>query len=466
MDAVNVLGSWTGCILPNFTDKQGNLKSIDYLVNKKSNETGLMFGINQKALDLLALDASVRADSSTATFFYDIDGDGVYDGEIAKIANFVPDMVGHMLTIDDASTHDSLTYMSYNIDTPNQYVKVFSTFNDASIDSSTQFTVTDASGGGDINVGDYVRATNGLMARIIKKRGSRVNPDDETSQKIYRFTATDIVLKDSAATVVEIHKSYNSMYDTLRLFSLKGLKICNRHMPGYDASGNADPEAGVDKIYSMLTDKGIRRGLLNNDSIEFRYIVDTMAYGLGDNCRGKVHLAELAQEKKHCTAIINAPSMTQFAQSDAPFFGDDWDKAQDPRPTFDIAYIPQGGNQDLVYPPETESFTLPDFEHGADHCGVFGPFFKYADGQRTILVPPAADVSNTFMNKYLGGDPYKTVANMNGIISNSQIIGMEFDFDALTVVILNHSVSTLSSTETVTLLSTVIELHIRLLIRI
>jgi hypothetical protein len=201
-------------------------------------------------------------------------------------------------------------------------------------------------------------------------------------------------------------------------------------MPGYDKDGNVDVEAGVDKIYEMLNDKGIRRGLLNNDSIDFRYIVDTMAYGLKDQCGGKIHLAKLALDKKHCTALINAPSMTQFAQSDAPFFGEYWDRAMgDPRPTFDTAYIPQGGNQDLVYPADTESFTLPDFENGADHIGVFAPFFKYADGQRTILVPPAADISNTFMNKFTGGDPYKTVANMNGIIDNYQITGMEYDFD-------------------------------------
>ena len=55
--------------------------------------------------------------------------------------------------------------------------------------------------------------------------------------------------------------------------------------------------------------------------------------------------------------------MTQFAQSDAPFFGDNWDKSMgDSRPTFDVAYIPQGGNQDLVYSADTSSFTLPDFE--------------------------------------------------------------------------------------------------------
>ena len=418
LDAVNVIGTWTGCILPNFTDKQGNMKSIDYLVNKKCNETGLIFGINQKALDLIALDGS--------TFFYDEVGDGKYDEEMDDLAKFIPDMVGHKITLADTSNGFSI--MSYNIPHPDKFIKIYTTV-DASVDSSTQFVLSEKDGG-EVNIGDYVRAKNGLMTRIIKKRGTRMDLNDETSAIIYKFTTVDVVLGDSPVINAEIHKSYKSMYETLTLFALDGLKICNRHMPGYDKDGNVDVEAGVDKIYEMLNDKGIRRGLLNNDSIDFRYIVDTMAYGLKDQCGGKIHLANLALDKKHCTALINAPSMTQFAQSDAPFFGEYWDRAMgDPRPTFDTAYIPQGGNQDLVYPADTESFTLPDFENGADHIGVFAPFFKYADGQRTILVPPAADISNTFMNKFTGGDPYKTVANMNGIIDNYQITGMEYDFD-------------------------------------
>ena len=419
LDAVNVIGKWTGCILPNFTDKQGNMRSIDYLVNKKCNETGLMFGINHKALDLIALDGS--------TFFYDEVGDGKYDKNAGDtVANFIPDMVGHNITTDASVP---FTFMSYNISKPEKYINVYETVDDEGIDSSTKFTLSEKDGV-NVNIGDYVRAQNGLMTRIIKKRGTRKNLNDETSEIIYRFTAIDIVLGESSQMNVEIHKAYNSMYDTLTLFALSGLKICNRHMPGFDKDGNIDPEAGVEKIYSMLNDKGIRRGLLNNDSIEFRYVIDTMAYGLGENCGGKVHIANLALNKKHCSAFINAPSMTQFAQSDAPFFGDSWDKSMgEPRPTFDVAYIPQGGNQDLVYPADTKSFTLPDFENGADHVGVFAPFFKYADGQRTILVPPAADVSNTFMNKLTGGHPYKSDANANGIINNTKIVGLVYDFD-------------------------------------
>ena len=414
LDSVNVIGTWTGCLLPNFTDKQGNIKSIDYLINKKSNETGLMFGVNHKALDAISLDGSV--------FFYDKVGDGEYDPSIDTSAYFVPDLVGNRIDID--SSTNPITYLSYNIPHPNEHIHVYTSIADASIDSSTQFTL-DGSNGVNVNIGDYVRGTNGLMAKIIKKRGLMIG-----NNTCFRFTASDLVLDSSTVQTLEFHESFKSMYETLTIFSLEGLKLCHKHMPGYDSSGNVNNEAGVEKIYAMLEDQGIRRGLLNNDSIEFRYIVDTMAYGMGANCKAKLHLANLARDKKHCTAIINVPSMTQFAACDAPFFGADWDQTLgDVRPMFDTAYIPQGGNQNLVYPADTESFSLPDFDHGADHCGCFSPFFKYRDGQRTLLVPPAADVSNSFMKKFTGGDPYKTVANMNGIIENSQIIGLEFDFD-------------------------------------
>ena len=370
-----------------------------------------MFGVNQKALELINRDGS--------TYYYDYDGDGK-KGTGDNPANFIPDLVGNNLT---KSTTNTFTFLSCNIKTPKNYIFDCST-KIGPVDSSTQF-ILDSSAGSKVNIGDYVRSKGGSMTRIIKKRGSKSG-----TTVSYTFTAADIVLDSSTNTSVEIHKSYQEMYDTVTLFALTGLKICNRHMPGYDVNGSVDEEAGVEKIYAMLEDKGIRRGLLNNDSIDFRYIVDTMAYGLRENCGGKVHLANLALDKKHCTALINAPSMTQFAQSDQPFFGDTYDKSLgQARPTFDVAYIPQGGNQDMVYSSDTQSFTLPDFENGADHVGVFAPFFKYADGQRTILVPPAADVSNTFMNKFTGGDPYKTVANMNGIINNGQIRGMEFDFD-------------------------------------
>ena len=418
LDATVLLGQWTGNILPDFNDKQGVDKSIEYIINKSSNETGLMFGSNKKALDAVCVDGS--------TYFVDKNGTGVYESDEDPLAKFIPDMVGHTIGLDSSTS--TFTILSCNCNGTGKIFSVSSIDSSVAIDSSAEF-ILDASNGEKVSVGDYVRAANGLMAKIVKKRGTRNNPNDETSPAVYKFTATDIILGSSKTATIEVHKSISSMYDTLRFFSLKGLKISNRHMPGFDSSGNIAAEDGVEKIYAMLEDIGIKRGLLNDNSIDFRQVVDTMAYGLRSECGGKVHLARLAAAKKHCTAFISAPSISQFAASDAPFFGDDWNDKEMERPTFNIKYIPEGGNQNMIYPENTEYFSLPSEGNGASFTGVFSCYLKYADGSRTILVPPAADVSNTYMNKFTGGNPYATVANTEGIISNPSVTGVEYEFD-------------------------------------
>lgn len=397
LDAVSVIGKYTGCVIPNFQDKQGSVKAIDYIINSKCNETGLMFGVNEDAMEYVCYDAS-------AGWFCDINGDGLYDadGEESELEHkFVPDFVGNDLTIDSTS------YLSCVIDASG--IKEYTAL-DSSVLTSNQFMVSEDDSKS-IKIGDYVEDVNGRLIKIFKKR--------IVSGEGCIYTANGIV-----GDTIKIHPSIQSMVTNYKFTDLKGLRISTRHMPGYDSEGASNKEAGVEKIYSMLTEElGIRKGLLNDDLIDFRYIVDTMAYGLKENCGGKRHLADLAKEKGHCTAIINAPSMTHFADSDAPAFHPELN------PQFDVAYIPQGGNQDMPYPADTESFSLPGEDYGADHVGVFAPFLKYSERGRAILVPPAADVSNTFMNKFTGGDPYVTIANRNGILVNGEIAGVEYLFD-------------------------------------
>ena len=170
-------------------------------------------------------------------------------------------------------------------------------------------------------------------------------------------------------------------------------------------------EAGVEKIYKMLEDIGIRKGLLNNETMDFRYIVDTMSGGLGSSTGAKKYLAELAMEKGSCTALINLPSMSDFAKSNAPLFCDSYLPGVDQKPAFNVKYIAEGGNQDHAYTTTYDIFSLPTEEEGAKYAAYFAPYLKYTEGVRTILVPPAADVCNTFMNKHLGGNAYVTVAN-------------------------------------------------------
>lgn len=466
LESVNVLGNWTGCILPNFLDKQGHDKSIDYLINKSCNTTGLLWGFNTSALDTLCLSNKYAEGTDKYgnpiikegdyKYFLDNYGDNVLE-EGQEEAYFKIDPVGHMLKlgseVNDFMSYkfdqDNIDRYIFNSEATDKYEMVVGETDDSTTEHQldiTQFAViTDVPTENDeeetepapeINVGDYVRSTKGLMSKIIKKR--RILND---GQYINIFTALDPVkfVQDpsTGADSVEIHKNFTEMYNNLTFITLKGLKITNKHMPGYDEngdkfteSGESGYEKGVEKIYRMLEDEGIRKGLLNEDMIDFRYIVDTMAYGLGAECGAKKYLTRLAMEKGHCTALCNAPAMSQFANNDAPFFGDSYTPGQDQLPVFNIKYIPEGGNQDMAYSREVENFSLPTEENGAKNCAFFAPFLKYTEGSRTILVPPAADVSNTFVRRFIAGNPYATVANRSGIINNGQISDVEMLFDA------------------------------------
>ena len=221
--------------------------------------------------------------------------------------------------------------------------------------------------------------------------------------------------------------SDDTISGSLKFIPLKGLSIEKRHMPGYDASGNVDVEAGVEKIYSLLmNDTGIFRGLTNPDMIDYRYIVDSMGYGLGTMMGGKVYLSQLASKRKSCTALLNAPSERQFATSTNPYFCATFNEGEEIKPSFDTSYLATGGNDELYH---TKTFTLPDLDNGASYTAVFWPWLTYTVNGKTFNVPPAADVANVFIRKFTGSDPYMICANQDGILSNSYLTGLEYAAD-------------------------------------
>ena len=428
-----MIGNWTGTIIPEFYAKNGQYESIVPVINQATPRTGFMVSLNEELLETIE----------------DVHEDG-----------YVVDLVGHTIP-DDGKFGGFLSYPAVDS-------SIASTEAADAVDGNMfAVSATDASGNvvkyDKITIGDLIVSgtADGAgdvkdehLSRVIKKTYKVVTADDKDATKnsiyhnlfsdiepgtaVYVFTCTDKVadfgevpIKDpvtggetgKTTHAVSRHRAITDLYDSLSGLYLKGLEIGNRHIPGYDTEGNVDIEAGIEKVYGMLEDTGIHRGLTNTDMIMFRYIIDTMGGGKGQGLGGKKHLSMLAKDAGSCTAILSYPSMEYLASSEQPIFRD-----IDGRPgDFDTKYLPTGGNPDAI---GAGAVTLPSEDEGSKFAGVFAPYLKYTDGVKNILVPPAADVANAYYRKFSAtGNPYITVANMNGVLSNSSIGGVEYMFD-------------------------------------
>jgi len=248
-----------------------------------------------------------------------------------------------------------------------------------------------------------------------------------TAHGFYLITTTAPVLIKDSEIVRQLPITDDSISHSLRFMPMKGLTITSRHRPGYDEDGNLNIEKGIKKIYGVLTDDGIRRGLMNKQMVNYRYIIDTMSYGLDMELGGKVELSKVAYDRGKTTAVLNLPAAKQFAVSSNPYFCDTYTPGIDVRTPLNTKYIPEGGNTEMG---STIVFSLPDVEHGASFTACFWPNLIYTENGREISVPPAADACNVLNRKFTGtNNPYCICANQNGIINNKYVTGLEFYAD-------------------------------------
>ena len=415
---VSLVGSWIGTFIPEFRDQTGANQNIEDIVNASTPLTGVLVNVNQDALDQLIWDE-------------DSEQWEMGDGSSTDPAAHVVDLVGHNLINKGSSDPSALVgvqspFLSYDISVAN--ADIHSTLPIYAMVGSTgkQFTIT-STNKGLVTVGTLIRRDQADGMLGVTYVTNKTSNDDGSTYTITTAEPIYNYLSNPSEGFLQKPIDDASVATHYKFLQLNGLRLTSNHLPGYNINGSPNAEAGVIKIYEMLEDEGILRGLTNPDMINYRYVVDTMAYGLQPNLGGKVYLSRLAKKRGKCTAILSAPSMTQFATSQDPYFCESFVSGVDPKPIFSTEYIPVGGNPDM---PRSFKFTLPDEDNGSKFTGVFGPFLRYTEQDKTILVPPAADVANAYVRKFLGGNPYAIVANKNGIISNPNLAGTEYQIDA------------------------------------
>jgi hypothetical protein len=213
--------------------------------------------------------------------------------------------------------------------------------------------------------------------------------------------------------VQEVATNYQFTY-------LAGFKMTAAHKP--DGS-----EGRLSEILGMLDPSvsNLSEGLSSRHIIAFRYIVDTFDGGLQTQSGGKIYLTNLAMRRQKCLAIMNAPSIKKFIKSTDPRFTDPV-TAANPKPLLNTRYIAEGGNLSLG---PSFTYSMPDEDHGAKFSGFFAPFLVIRENNKNFSIPPAADVSNNFIRKFINGQPYSIVAGpRRGVLSNPRLVGLEYDF--------------------------------------
>lgn len=266
-----------------------------------------------------------------------------------------------------------------------------------------------------IEVGYFIVTQDNTLTRVtnkVKKFNTLtgdVTYEIETTEKV-------AVINDNEVTVFT---PINTFADRLNFTHLSGFNLTEFHLPGTPAQ--------LWKILGVLENTNIGLTLASRDIIQFRYIIDTFKFGIEPQMGAKVILSNLARKRQKCMAILNAPSIKEFIESTDPRFTDEPDPmGGNPKPLLNTEYIATGGNLTLG---PSYRFSLPDEENGAKFIGVFSPFLTYRENNKNIQVPPAADVSNNFIRKFLNGQPYSIVAGpRRGVISNPKVVGLEHEY--------------------------------------
>jgi hypothetical protein len=368
---VSLIAQYTGSILPGFTDLENNNMYIETMINNESRRTGLFCAVLE--------DAVLDEANGTAA-----------------------DLVGH--------SGDALEVLSY-LNPATRDVTVDSTWNYTAGSNTVTF---DFSGSTvptfDLKVGHYIHAEEtGRLAKVTRIVKSVVAADASAGTPQVT-TYTVYVHTTPAAVYAGAYSSYEEASSVYYPFVLEGAKVGEQTI--------------LDCLDAIKTSTNLGKALIDKDLITYRYIVDTFgSIGIlseGVSVLNKSQLSNLAKARQNASAILNAPMISEFRASKNPTFNDE-------NGAFDVNHVATGGNLDAN---PTQLYALPSITEGANYAFYYGPGLVVRENNKDIIVPPAAYVSNNFIDKYTDSLPWAIVAGpRRGVVSGAGVSGVEYAFD-------------------------------------
>ena len=276
----------------------------------------------------------------------------------------------------------------------------------------------------DVTVGNYLLHDSGQLSghsrltRINVVIGGKTTADYPSipvgQNALLVECQSEIEIKTiSGQDTVELYYPIDEWVPNLNIFTLNGFSL---------RSGYSVPNGTNDRQNEILNDTlsgtNLRKALTDRDVINFRYVVDT--FGNGIESGSKAIYFSLCKDRKNALAIVNAPSAEDFKDSTDPKF-------TDLTGALSTRFISEGG--DLSLNP-TVRYSLPSITQGASFGCFYFPYMTVRDLGRNINVPPAAYVSNNYIDKYATALPWSLVAGVRrGVVGGSGVVGLETNLD-------------------------------------
>jgi hypothetical protein len=253
----------------------------------------------------------------------------------------------------------------------------------------------------DWKVGMYVPGEGGKLSRILK-----IVMEVAGDSTVMRFTTHRVVVNEPTYAL----KRYEESAGIYKTFPLEGATQSHKDIGGLEGL-----------LSAIKPGTGLGNALVDKDNITFRYVVDTFGSLENGGLLNKEELTLLCKERQNASAIINAPMVKEFKASTNPSFLNELSGA------FDVNNVATGGNLNLN---PSALYTLPSINEGATYGFYYGPGLNVVENGRTKVVPPAAYVSNNYIDKYSDALPWSIVAGpRRGVVGGSGVQSLEFAFD-------------------------------------
>jgi hypothetical protein len=458
---VTLEAKYTGSLLPGFKDLEGRNLYIESIINNESRRTGLFCAVNEDVVLEGGLDLvghSYDVDSDYELLSYVIDNSQVTGPFYAASTVTLPDtpvttaVVGSVLTITDYNATTTIPTGSFlEGAAAGTYVSVTTSYDAVSGDSTITCSAAPAAAydgidttAGAVDITKYTEFYNTSPAGAVRHGVLAAGFTYAASGSMFTLTyanpapATipmsvgDYVVADEAGRLSRINRISKSgdvytVYCEVNVPSawdgtyIKSFENAATHYKTFVLSAADLQDKKISDILSVLTaGSGVYNGLIDKDMIDFRYVVDTFSSYDSTGILNKRELASLAKDRQNAAAILNAPTVGDFKLSTDPSF-------TNADGVFRVDYIADGGNLDKN---PTKLYSLPSINEGANYAFYYGPGLIVSDNGKDIIVPPAAYVSNNFIDKYTAALPWSIVAGpRRGVVSGTNVKGAEYAFD-------------------------------------